>query len=562
MDRFTKIHLNSLAIYVFYFIAISLFYIQFPWLNAILGNVDAWANIAVFHDLLNWFEMAHFTQQQASFLYPTSTPWVFYGLDFLTGVVWIFYYKLGFSDINAYWLYLMTLLSLNSFSLYALGMFFFSRKSTAFFVGLLFSLNPIVYANIDNPNVLSYVFFFFSLYAILCFSKNGNKRFLIYAAIFCGLQIYASPVVFVFTSIFITVYLLFNLLNKLLIVYSWSLLGVIIFFLIIWPYLHWYVLSPLPCYSVQEIVGSQAQIFSDRYLSLDFYDLFRYWPFYLIHNKFHLFEANLSPFISLKNVAIGFPLLAFFMASFFLKQVRNKFKWIYVVLFIYVVLAFSKYIIMDDNMVLVNPFYALLERIHLTDFVRVSSRFGVPIFLCILILGFASLESFLKKNILSRKFYWFFLILIALNSFWFSFHEVESSDNYLTIIDAIEQEELSFEKEDVVLFLPSGLFTPEKDRREFLYMLISAKLDVKTLNGSAYCFPQSRMDIYTLLNQEDLSPENFCNLLYRYEVNKVLVINDLIADFNEEEQINITFSAPCLSNKKVIDNIEIYSLKN
>src|SRR5690606_17425460 len=123
------------------------------------------------------------------------------GLDFFSGIIWIFYVKVGFSEIWAYWLYITTILSLNSFGLFILSQHFLKNIFLRWSCGLIFSVHYFTYLNIDNPNVLFYFTFFLAIFFFLNFIKNHSVKYLYFAIIAAALQIYFSPYVFVFLFI-------------------------------------------------------------------------------------------------------------------------------------------------------------------------------------------------------------------------------------------------------------------------------------------------------------------------------------------------------------------------
>src|SRR5690606_3215193 len=280
-------------------------------------NFDTWGNIAMFKDLLASIEHIFSNESKGSVLYPVTNAWGLYGLDFFSGIIWIFFYKIGFSEIWSYWLYISVLLAFNSFGLFVFSKNFLSSNSNRWIAGLLFSLHHIVYLNIDNPNVLSYIFFFLSLHFILIYFKSNDKYHLILMALFASFQIYASPVVFIFLFFAVIVVLFFKYGLGIVFQLQQFILAAILVLLLISPYLYYYIFndSGVNAFSFLELDKTNMY----RYLSLKPEDLFRFFPHHLIYGKPSFLDY---PFVTLKHIFPGFLLFGFFFIGIFIKQAR------------------------------------------------------------------------------------------------------------------------------------------------------------------------------------------------------------------------------------------------
>jgi hypothetical protein len=553
--------LNSIAIYVFYFIAIGLFYMQHPLQHSIFGNLDSWANLAMFYELLAWID-GGLSFSGTSFLYPEAHSWVMYGLDFFTGVIWVFYYKLGFTEVWAYWLYIVTLLSLNSYALFVLGGYLFRRKSTALFLGFIFSINPILYENLINPNVISYFFFFMALSSFMRFVKGGNTVFLVLSAVLGGLQIYTSPTVFIFYFVFICIYIFPNHLNRLLVSGVWTLISFALFLLVISPYIYWYLVFPFSCNNFLDIFGAPAVLAFHKYLNLDFLDFFRYWPFYTFDSYLGPFDSAKFPIVSLKNMKLGLVLSLLFIGTFWTVYKRRKNLWLFILLASYLFLACGKYFILTDSFSLINPLYCLTESLHLDSFIRIPSRFGLPIYLVIVVIALLGLEALLRSIFNFKGIYWIILLALLIEPIFIYKTVNQSEIVYYEAIEAISQKGSSLNQGEVVLFLPSGLFLASSDTREFVYMLANAKLKLNTLNGSVFCVPNSRIDLLNILNSESLNSDELCQFLNGRQVDKVVVVNDFVNEPIDQVQVDAASSSVCLSEVFSLKNIIVYSVDN
>jgi hypothetical protein len=526
-----------------------LFYLELPLNDSLPGDADTWANLAMFKELLVNIEDVFSNDYNGQFLYPADYTWIIYGLDFFSGIIWIIFYKLGFSEIWSYWLYISFLLALNSLGAFVFSQHFLLKKSSRYFFGLIFSIHYFVYLNIDNPNVLFYFFFFLSLNSLINWYKSSCNRDLFFFILTTSLQIYFSPVVFLFlfvcVGLLVFYYSIFH--KKFNIIIKLFFAGIIIIFLTL-PYLYSYLII-LPSMDVAEGMIENKEFFY-RYLSLSISDLVRIYP----NNIFYNINSHLEyTFVSLKHLFPGFVLFAFFIGGLFF----NKNRIFYFLYLFFFLLGCGRYIYYTDKLVVKSPFYFLFQNFGLEQFFRIPSRVNLILLLLSLAVSFVVLEKFSRKVIFVKKIYLLFIILIVIESATWNkkIYDSKSELDYSSNLNSYVFKKIP--RTSVVLNLPTGLFDLHKDKREFLYMNNRFSQKVNIMNGIVAYFPESRMNMWEHFNNIHLTENLFCNYIINNNVSSVLVFVDWINldDEQEQKQVNIALSSNCLKIDTTINNI-------
>jgi hypothetical protein len=556
----SNIYVKYLGVYFVYVSLIGVYYIQHPLQGSLFGNLDSWANLALFHELLNHFE-AGFQGLDSGFLYPAKDSWTLYGLDFFTGVIWVIYKLFGLSDVWAYYAYIITLLSLNSIALYLLGTFIFQQRIFALLVGGLFSISPVLYENLINPNVLSYFFFFLALASMLKFIKDGGLKFLILAFLFASFQLYVSPVVFIFSAISLLVLILYNYRLFAKLSFFHLLVCGTISLLLISPYLYAYFFITKECFDVYAYFGDDAMAAFHHYLSLDIKDLLRFKPFNVIHDSFRFYDGNTLPIVSTKNLKFGVALSVLFIIGSGIILKKKIYRWMLLCFFIYLILGLAKYIYVSDDITILNPFYFILDFLGIYDILRIPARFGLPLYLMVLLIAVFGLEQLTTSLSWSNKkqWTWLFCILLIVEPLllYANFHSTDQ--RYFELSTSLTDAAEKFSEGELVLFSPSGLFENQIDTREYVYMMINAQLHLNTVNGSAYCIPPERIALYETLNEEKLSADDFCNLLRERNIDKVILQNAMIFNESDKKQVQVILNANCLKEVFQLQDIIVYS---
>ena len=535
-----------------FFLIIALFYIKLPLHNSLPGNYDTWGNLAMFKDLMGQLESFFTGAEKGSFLYPYEHPWKAYGLDFFSGIFWVMFYKAGLNEVWAYWLYISLLLSLNSLGFFVFSKHFIENVVLRFCSSLAFSLHLIVYLNIDTPNALSYFFLFLSLHYLMLFIRENKRRYIISFAVLAAAQIYASPVVFVLLFFMSALIVLVKERHSLLGNVKSYLVAFIIVLALTIPYIFSYLVNNSGHNSLMYI--DVDKIFLSRYLSLQWNDFARIHPLHLIYGC----ESGLDhPLVSLKHAFPGF-LISFFALLSILFRKAWMFILISVVLFI---IGSGKYIFINEQTYWSNPLGYLFFNVDFYDFFRVPSRVGLALLACFILIAFVSIERVAGLFKYGRQFSLVIALLVVSESGLWSKRVFNSSEVLGSVHPFNDYVRSSTNSHKVVLNIPSGLFSSAKDSREFIYMMNRYHQGGNTLNGSVAYLPQSRLDLWKLLDNVDLNEEAFCSYLYDQHVTDVFLFENFIIDASDQVQVDIVKSCNCLVLDNTIDNIALYKVQ-
>jgi hypothetical protein len=351
---------------LFAFLAIFLIlFSQFPLAGRLPGNTDSL--LAMTLSNLFWEKIVLFLSGDLPYtaLYPARDVMAYgencYGL----ATLFLVFKLLTQSGIWAYYLFTVTIFSLNAFALTRLANLFVADIRIASLSGIAFSIAGFTLGNIDDPNV---VFVFFPVMAIGFFFRwirENELRFLKMALLFSSIQIWFGLYIFAFQ--FLTM-MLFTL----------CYLGVIVR-LLKWQHLRWfllyYIAPAMPLlliylnnHSFAEIV-SPYEVLKDCSLS---------WANFSGHLPGNLLYPDVSGHLGWveirKNCFPGVVLtvLSLLGAVQFLNRFRDGFKvksrnptFFFVLFSVFLFLSFG----------VNNPLFGLGPKIPFMAYIRVPSRF-------------------------------------------------------------------------------------------------------------------------------------------------------------------------------------------
>ena len=202
MIRINLVKSKDLFVFLLFVIVIAGFYSRLIIRGSFPGDFDTWANLAMIMELKAYMESLFTGGEPGAFLYPNEHTWIGYGLDFFSGIIWVLYSWLGLNDYLAYWFCILTILVLNSYSVYLLSGTFLSTTFLRVVLGLLFSTHFYVYPFLDWPNLICLFPVFFGAHALARYFKTENEKYLLISGLWLTIQLPLSPYVFTYTLLF------------------------------------------------------------------------------------------------------------------------------------------------------------------------------------------------------------------------------------------------------------------------------------------------------------------------------------------------------------------------
>ncbi len=553
--KFSKAELYTI-IFFFFFYAILL--LGYPINHATGGICDTWLAISIYNSfhqlLLSLFTSEAFTTS----LYPASN--IFQYGESVVGFsfIFIFFKILGFNDLIAYYLLLVTIFSANAIAVFYLIKYHTQNTFASLIAGLLFSCSNYIFANIDDIAIFCYALPIFSILLLLKFAKTHSKKRLYWSFAIISLQIYFSLYIFAYGMIlFLLILLVLFIKKKLVKKINWS--NIIICFsisiLCLGPYLAFYLYSKNLAGMYTPSLPAWDSVTNDTYLHLR--NFFEVLPNNLIYSS-NINEYNVMLWFAAprKSAFVGFLFLIMAVISiiYFYKE---YYIWI-IVAFCGILLSFAGFTFMG---VTIDPPYK-----YVSDAIPVLKIFRVPLrayMLTILAFSFfigIGLDALFKKI----KYKW---MIIALGLTISIVHLIENVPHPLPLtyikecnIELAEQlnikinEDFSAEwlipdkelvneiqKTDVnavILCLPSNYIFAESEAalltwsREIIYMNHQTYFKRNVINGVNGYYPYSRVQIQKII--DDLPSDNALNDLKSLGVTHLLYYRNFTF-FKEED---------------------------
>ncbi len=191
----------TLGIAAAYTLFFSILFAQFPLAGALPGNCDTWLNgLAIPNTILNRALAGFDLGEAGTFFYPEKAVFGFGESAFGTSAIFVLFKLIARSDVPAYYLFIVTLFSLNALGAFLLAGFWMRDRLAAAFTGLAFSASSYALGNIDSPHSS---FFLVALLALFFLQKHlatGERRALLLAGLLGGAQVWFSAYVFLFMT--------------------------------------------------------------------------------------------------------------------------------------------------------------------------------------------------------------------------------------------------------------------------------------------------------------------------------------------------------------------------
>lgn len=346
-----------------YAILYLLLFIQFPLAGALPGNTDTLLSISmtnVFNEQVMLFLRGVETH---TIMFPAKN-FLAYGENcFGLGFVFTFYKILLRNDHWAYYFFLSTLFTLNSYSLFHLTRLYVDRYVVSLASGIVLPLSIYFLANIDDPNCIFIFFPVLSICSLLKGCRTKSIKHVQVGMLLAGIQIWFGMYVFVFNIMALSLIVL-GQHKRLLHFICWRNL---------WTILLPFVLASLPIMllyylnlQVGDLVSPYENPLSRKLSSLHFYNFWNVLPNNLIYsaeNNITVPEFDSSLWYSLRKTCFpGFIFSALTLLGVICSRVQRK-TWL-AVFFIFLILSFGTTLFE----------FELISSVPLGNYFRVASR--------------------------------------------------------------------------------------------------------------------------------------------------------------------------------------------
>lgn len=537
---------QGLRFFLLYALIIGLVFLQWPLYGSLPGDLDTWANLAMFKNMQLQLQHLFGGPVAGAANYPAQHVWALYGLDFFSGIIFLFYAALGFSDLWAYYLYIVTLYALNSYAVFKLCRLYSASGAGVFFAGLFFSLSNFMLGNVDGPNVAFCFPGFMAMYFLLTsISRSTSDRFAA-SVFFMGLCLLLSPVnAVVFAGLWLLVVVFrFKQAMQMALNLKWFLPASVFVVLVAAPFIYYYKILKLGAVNYNQLNNLSYAPF----LSLNLDSFWQTLPHNLIFKgtdtSWPRMVRSAYPALSIALVAV----LGLFAGK------RKLFPLL--LLFGGALIALGPYICLHNNIVCPSPMLLLYRLLPFSTYVRVPLRLYF-IALCGLMILFSMGWQILENLKLPAKA---LLLLVVFMAF------VESVPfplvNYSSVgklNQAFNNAQLLPRDGAVVLNLPSSLFV-QQDQREYIYMYYQTFHHHNILNGSLAYFPPERLRADSLCKQLNSNSAALDSLIDEYHVGVIMFHKDF-ALASESAEEDILMQSPRLYLSKNTNNKMVFLVK-
>ncbi len=523
---------------IIYFTWFGLLFLQYPLHDSLPGKLDTWFYLNAFKSISNYI-LAFFTGDPVgTALYPEAALYLYGNYSFGQAVVFLPFKWLGLSDITAYYLFMVSLFTLNAWSVMKLAGLWIDDTPVAFTAGLIFASSNFMLANTDNPDAIFVAAGVLSIYLLWKWFENGRVRDIILCGVMAGLEVYLSSYAFLFTVILLGLTIGWNI-NKLrngkqIVI---GFLGFIMFGLVIWPYCSMYIFS-------DHLSGSFNPANSIKVadaVSLTWRDLISPLP----HNLFYHDLARLDDnwLYKSKSAFLGFLIPLLGVAGWM--TIRRK-LWFIVAFVLFLLLAIGPYIGPEDAKA---PFYFLYDKFHFHSLFRISIR---AYYFCSLLL---IIPAVFMANKLARKTQFPHLILsllvllILVENVPYKLRTYESA-GLIVISESVPD----FDNDAVILNLPSSIYSDHIEDfkhpceaskenyefeiiREYLYVYQQTLHKANVLNGFPGFIPDSRMQ-NQLWIQDISKGSNLKKLISSNDLNYIMWHKKLTNNCDHEDWLS------------------------
>jgi len=197
-----------------YTLFFALLLLPMPLRGTLPGNCDTWLNgIALPNIMLDRLLAGLTGVATGTPLYPATGIFGFGESALGTSALFMMFKIVARDDVTAYYLFMVTILALDSLGVFLLARFYTRGAPAAAFAGLAFTASNYILGNIDSPHTSFFFIAFLCLYQCKRYLVTGKRRALFLAALLGAAQVYFSAYIFLFTAI-VAVALLFGHLRS------------------------------------------------------------------------------------------------------------------------------------------------------------------------------------------------------------------------------------------------------------------------------------------------------------------------------------------------------------
>lgn len=529
MKQFLLIFTGTLAVFLLYFL-------PYPLHGSLTGDLDTIANLAMYKQLqlhlTSWFT----GQPTGSVCYPVEQVNLFFGADYHAGILHLLFNMPGMSDLWANWLFLSVIFALNATTFFLLLNHYTGNTGTALVSSLIFCFSHFILANLENPNILLMAGMFLSLYAYEKYQASGCTRhkFLYTATFLAGIQIYFAPVIFLYHAVVWSIVIISGKPWPSIRKKSWLYLTqIVIYLLIVSPYLYFYVFSPA-------LDNTYNLIEEGRYfsiLSLQPRDLLRVMDHHLYLDSIPVTE---NPFINkIRSAYLG---IAFYgLAALGAVVSSQRLTWI-IVWLSGIVLAIGPWLVLGPENAVPSLMYPFYEFFGFDGILRIPVRaFFIALIAMTVLLAYGL--DFLQSRF--RRFpVWLLLAVLV-------FLENIPMKKTLYDHDSILHPDLEFVElmaegnDEVLLSLPLTYFTYNGDRREYIHMYWQSFHRQHLVNGMLAFIPLDRKQDMEQLHE--FNRNNLEGIIRKYGITKVAYHKDLIVQDDPKGLLDSLSGVPFLT---------------
>lgn len=523
---------TNTIVFFFFFIVFALLFFQFPYNLSLPGNEDGWYNLAMFESFIVFAKSLFNTDVSyfGSSMYPLSSAYLYSEMSLVNWIIYALIRVLFTDKIIAWYLFLVIVFSLNSWSFYLFSKSLGIRVFASVIAGVMISCNNYMFCSLDQFNVYSLYPSFFSLYFFSKYLNDKSSSNVFFGALFFVLQTYVSGYYFLFLSIilfclFIKVYFFDKVSIKL------KDFGIFIAVtsVLILPFL--YLLTTFHLRDGLQNPMGNYEIISQ--LSFKLKNLINFHPYNLLYGGGE--PKNLMQMM--KSQSIGFLLPIF--SLFVIYYTRNYF--IAILLFVVVLVSIGP-ILKYQHFTLYSPLYLFLELFDMNYILRMPLRafvMATPIFILISIKFLEDKRINFKAS--AKVILVGFLILFLIENVPYKL-QTYPSHKFINVPDNVSNALNEVKNDDVVLFLPSTLFTIrdmsplgiDEYNRDYIYMYWQVIFQINILNGLNGYVAESRIRVNDALKSGDC--ELIGNILEEFSVTKVFYVEMMRL---KEDDINL-----------------------
>ncbi|MES2963858.1 MAG: hypothetical protein V4760_08200 [Bdellovibrionota bacterium] len=380
---------RPLLLFLFFHLAL---FLQFPLTGRLPGNTDTLLSISLTNLINERVLLALSGLSGHTIFYPVTEFWAFGENCFALGWMFTFFKLLTRSDHWAYYFFMVSIFTANSYAIHRLAKLFVESAEAALLAGFAFALSNFMLGHIDDANV---VFVFFPVMGLVSLEsglRSGERADFRRAALFSSLQIWFGMYVFAFQFIALAIFALirFKRLRECLALREVAKLGAI------------YVLPALPIIllyvsnaSRPDLTSPYGNELSRRLSSLHWYHFRNVLPGNLLYSS----ETNVwfpeddpSPWYNFRKMAFpGFVLPVFALFGFIASKLReNKsVRPLAMMVLSFGALAFGSNLFDFESIVALpfGTFFRVASRAHLFALIAISVFFAIGVEKVIFVLG-------------------------------------------------------------------------------------------------------------------------------------------------------------------------------